>query len=233
MAAEGSMQTGVVEVDNKVYYLDPELGEMKTGEVEIDGSTYTFDESGAATGSTVPEVEKEFVSTGEVESEATTPTPTPTPPTSETSSSNTDSSSSPASSSSSSSSDDESSSYRVTKGLNSRVSVLEAGSAVPEGANQVILVSGAAINVVSGSAIVVSGSAISITIEGYDDTMSYQFITNEVKGTVMSDKAVAAYSEERKAYAINGGETEISNAIETITVFARKNGKIVAYGVAE
>ncbi|KAI3350204.1 hypothetical protein [Clostridium botulinum] len=56
------MQTGIVEVDGKVYALATS-GEMQTGEVIIDGVKYTFAASGEAVGE-APKVTNAFNSNG-------------------------------------------------------------------------------------------------------------------------------------------------------------------------
>ena len=61
--ASGAMQTGVVEVDGKVYYLAPS-GAMATGNVTIDGVTYTFAASGEAIGDKIPTPTLAFTSAG-------------------------------------------------------------------------------------------------------------------------------------------------------------------------
>ncbi|WP_099716753.1 GH32 C-terminal domain-containing protein, partial [Clostridium sp. LS] len=63
-AASGAMQTGVVKVDDKIYYLDAASGAMQVGNVTISGKNYTFALTGEAVGKDIPPVSKAFNSSG-------------------------------------------------------------------------------------------------------------------------------------------------------------------------
>ena len=62
---DGVMQSGVIKVDDAVYYLgDSNDGSVKTGEQEIGDETYTFEADGKATGDKIPEATKAFKKDG-------------------------------------------------------------------------------------------------------------------------------------------------------------------------
>ena len=58
------MQTGLVQIDNKVYYFDEVTGELQTGRIKVGNITYTFGEDGAATGALLPKADIAFDSNG-------------------------------------------------------------------------------------------------------------------------------------------------------------------------
>ena len=58
------MQTGLVQIDNKIYYFDEVTGELQTGRIKVGNVTYTFGEDGAATGALLPKAEIAFDANG-------------------------------------------------------------------------------------------------------------------------------------------------------------------------
>ena len=61
LAADGAMQSDVITVDGKTYYLgDASDGSKQTGVIDIAGTKYTFDENGVCTDETVPAAVKHF-----------------------------------------------------------------------------------------------------------------------------------------------------------------------------
>ena len=57
------MQTGIIQVNGKVYYL-LSSGAMATGTVDINGVSYKFAASGEATGDNIPKADKAFTLSG-------------------------------------------------------------------------------------------------------------------------------------------------------------------------